>query len=471
MLKKLVCTFLLSCTLTPLMAKVGLEQVESLYQEAMKRAGGKKDFYTSGEIKEFNESFLPLIKKDQFPADSMMMIPGTKPKYIVNFLNKLEAQQEDDLEKIKCAHQSEKEEGEVTHLAPVPQAQVEDVVELQSDIISFVEESRTHSPIELPTQGQLASIWPNLKVELAPGDDSYIQNAIDESGNPIPYSNKIVDCEDCPSYVAAVSLSEKDMAYNQQCSGSLVEFAGKTYLYTNRHCIPEDMKEDFNEGRTPKNCSSRINITFPENKKRGLEREIAQCKKIVAISEIPLTNDGPPDWAVIEITPVKREAAKFQTRDTVRGEKMSLYPMYTDKKDQGLNEQEMRPDKAGNERWYAILTSKKVECEQYSAMNLVGSTNCDAEVTSGNSGSGTFVKGKFSGILSHIVPIGMSNDEYMAFVQSGKKLWSPAFLGTTSRDMLKDIYIKQKEDPSYRVYPMSELEKVFSELKTVSVNP
>jgi len=447
-------------------AQVSVDQVQGLYDQAMIRAGGIKDMYTASEIKKFNETFLPLISMDSIPSHAMMMIPGTQARFIVNFLNDLKTDSNEFQSEVMISACSENQ-GTITELAPMSEETKDQILSLQSEMIPLNQTTPNQDISDIIT----GSIWPDYEVSLAATDSTYITDIKDSQGQVIPFANKIIDCEDCPSYVAAVSLLESDMQTTEHCSGSLVEFAEKQYFYTNRHCLPQDIKDDFNQGINEIDCRSRIQLTFPANKRRNQKRELAQCTKVVAISDTPLDMAGPPDWAIFEITPVQRDAADLQTRDLIKGEKMTLFPMYPVEKGEEENKQEMRLDQGGQERWYSIFTSKKVECQQLRVTGIIGSKQCDQEITPGNSGSGAFHEGSLAGVLSHIVPVGMTNEEYVQLVQEGKRLWSPAFMGTTTRDILKDIYIAQKEDPNYRVYPMDELDKVFPELKEIQVTP
>ncbi len=527
MLKKITCTFTLIFSLSPIMAEVKLKQVESLYQKAMQNAGGDRSSYSVAEIRSFNKTFLPLIGKDEFPKNIELMIPGTKPRFMVNFLNKLiEGSEGEDLNasqeaQIECA----KKEGLMVDLAPMPESQVmplEEIAELsdqnESAIISEQENPLQLSSTEVvldrenresnelafnldapsvprfprdpmkstaPGSSSVAHLGQYEKILLSQRstpkrisedfeflvsetDPNYILG-IKDSSSTLPFLNKYIECDDCPSYVASLTLREPGIVHAQQCSGSIVEYAGKTYLYTNRHCIPEDMKEDFKAGRDIKNCGARITATFPENKKRGLKREIASCKKVVAISEEPMSLQGPPDWAIIELDSVDRKPAKMQTRITLPGEEITIHPMYPRDKEAGEHSNITREDSAGLDRDFQLVTSKKVECTQDRTTGFINSKDCTAEMTQGNSGSGTFNGDHFTGVFSHLYPDKDSVERSIGSTTDNGIVWANKFEGTRSHDILLDIYLKQKADPSYRVYPMEELDALFPELKHVKV--
>lgn len=457
-MKKLPLIFL--CLRFLLGSSLQAAHLDQLIQErlpmAMAKAGGHKDFYSAPEIKAFNLELLSLIGLDHVPSGATMMLPGTKTRFLVSHLERLKEGEHEEGDAVPTERECAQKKEEALPLF------VEEIESVQEELIPQI---HFQANPQTPTLGD---IYPetepmslgNYSFKFASDNKDYVESVVDENGNQLPYGNKMIDCEDCPSFVGSIQLSEPDMGMNQQCSGTLVEYGGRTLFFTNRHCIPEDMKEDHKAGNEAKNCDARISVTFPKTKSN--EREVLRCQKLVEVSAKPLTGEGPPDWAIIELEKTNREPAKLAVRDILRGEEIELFPMYYDKKGEGLNGGEERLDKSGQKRWFNIVKSKRVKCNQLRDMNVIGSEACDQEVTSGNSGSGAFNKdGNFSGVLSHIVPIGMSAEEYAAMVNRGEKLWSPAFIGTTSRDILRDIYVRQLEDPNFRVYPMSELKRAF----------
>ena len=443
---------------------VTIEQVEAFYEVAMAKAGGEKDYYSASEINEFNKTFLPLVGLEAIPQNANRILPGTQTRFIPRMLEDWTS-----LKPIECVEENNVEQ-EVLPAAPV--------------ITLIQDEALKSAPSVIPEENPIhGSIFPDVQVEestiaqtqgtitknIAGDNPNYIVSLETEDGSSTNFGNKYIDCVDCPEFVGAVQLLEPDLVMAQQCSGTLVEFAGKTVFVTNRHCIPEDMKGDIKAGETEKNCSSRITIAFPKTKDHP--REMASCKKILAVSEKSQLGEGPPDWAIIELTSTNRKPATMMTRDVVRGERLTLFPMFYDKKNEGQNPYEMRRDAAGVEREYAIVNARKIECDQHKTMDIIGSKNCDDEVTSGNSGSGTLTsKGEFSGILSHVItPAGMTNEEYSALINRGEKLWSPSFAGTTSRDILLELYVRGLKNPEEQPFDQEAMDKVFPELKSLSV--
>jgi hypothetical protein len=451
-------------TMFSALGAVSIEQVQELYGEAMLKAGGDKDFYSASEIREFNKTFLPLVGLQEIPANANLILPSTQPRFVASMI--------EDWENVEV-RECDKSQGE-EHTA-LPEQETSVITLIQDEVL------KSAPSVEPQENAIIGDIWPEVQVQetevissageiskhIATDNPNYIVSLETEDGSRVNFGNKFIDCDDCPEFVGAVQLLEPDLHMAQQCSGTLVEFGGKTYFVTNRHCIPEDMKEDIADGETEKNCGARITIAFPQTQDHP--REVASCKRIIAVSEKSQLGEGPPDWAIIEVSATNRKPAKMMTRDVLRGERLTLFPMFYDKKGEGQNNYEMRRDANGTEREYAIVNARKIECDQHRTMDIVGSKNCSDEVTSGNSGSGTLNnRGEFSGILSHVItPAGMTNEQYSELINRGEKLWSPSFAGTTSRDILLEIYVRGMQDPDFRPFPQEEMDRVFPELKSI----
>lgn len=431
---------------------VTIEDIEKVYPQAMQSAGAPKDFYNAEEIKNFNLTFYKLIGVGTVPDRANMLIPGTQARFILRML-------EDKME-------NNDNQGEAVASEPCPEQII-----VESRPITF-----EHTPIELgpviteprelprdvPRVGSIIETYQAPRA--ATGFDAeYIQNLRGYNGQAFNPLNHRIYCEDCSPYVASVSLYEPDYMTSQQCSGSLVEFAGKVFLATNRHCIPDDMKDKFERGEAIEDCGSRIIATFAET--REAKREIATCNKLVALSPKDPLLQGPPDWALIEVGEVSRGAAKMLARDPIGNEQISLFPMYFDGK--GVGDFEIEREQLGpyETREYRRVEARRVTCNQVRTTNIIGSTNCSEDLTKGNSGSGAYINNQFAGILSHVVNHGMSNDEYLAMLREHGKIWAPSFAGTSSRDILQDVYITYRDRPEESPIPIRELERIFPEFK------
>jgi trypsin-like peptidase len=103
---------------------------------------------------------------------------------------------------------------------------------------------------------------------------------------------------DCPAGVALL-LSKKNVNDSEidRCSSFLIN---SRTLVTNRHCIPEDLREK----NLP--CAGRLTAVFPKTLRFAAER--AECESILSISpEASEFSVGHPDFAVIRLNrPMKR---------------------------------------------------------------------------------------------------------------------------------------------------------------------
>lgn len=115
---------------------------------------------------------------------------------------------------------------------------------------------------------------------------------------------------DCPSGVALL-LVKKDIRDDEieRCSSFLIN---SRTLVTNRHCIPEDLRE---KGLS---CAGRITAVFPKTSRLAAER--AECESITSISpEVTEFATGHPDYAVIRLSrPVKRAQFRISREEIGR---------------------------------------------------------------------------------------------------------------------------------------------------------
>jgi len=122
---------------------------------------------------------------------------------------------------------------------------------------------------------------------------------------------------ECPGGVALI-LAKKHADEDEidRCSSFLIN---SRTLVTNRHCIPEDLRDKT------LSCAGRLTAVFPKTSRFAAER--AECESILTISsEAPESAAGQMDYAVIRLNRrVKRAKFQISREGLPNGIKLTTY--------------------------------------------------------------------------------------------------------------------------------------------------